>query len=472
MPRDPLFTGYFTYLCNFMSTEYDIEIHSDLIKQLPIKGWAANIFTFPYHHCLRRIFWKDVVTVELKNSQANSKKTTKNLESAFWKTFFKIDALYNSFLHKLDIHSEYLEIASVSGSISIRLWELSRKERTQLFLTLRKCVPSVYLDDQVQEALVGSAVLKDPRYTEIWFDVLTRGTISENKEPLTVDHKLRGGKFTVKEKLTSGGQANIYLAADQTGKKVVLKEFQLTSGESLDALVESAAVFEGESTLLSQLNHPAIVELEDLFIDGNRVYLALEHVEGQTLRQVIQQHGPLDETAVLKLITQMSDILEYLHSQSPPLVHRDFTPDNLIYQPSGSLKLIDFSVAQQQSSERSDCAGKHAYTPPEQFRGEACTQSDIYALGATLYFLLTGKEPEPISKLSVRKNGINVSNRLDSIIEKCTELDLENRYPSIAWLRADLACMDSTSGNQEAIAIAKLLNQASQKRTLGLNTAS
>jgi serine/threonine-protein kinase len=127
------------------------------------------------------------------------------------------------------------------------------------------------------------------------------------------------------------------------------------------------------------------------------------------------------------------------------------------------LKLIDFSVAQQLSGERSDCAGKHAYTPPEQFRGEACPQSDIYALGATLYFLLTGKEPEPISKLSVRKEGINISSQLDLIIEKCTELDLENRYQSIAWLRTDLAALELTTSNEAADAMSYLLGKASKK---------
>jgi serine/threonine protein kinase len=429
---------------------------------LPIKGWAADILTFAFHHPLKRIFWKDVTSVKFRSSHVDLQKNAKNSDSLIWNAFYKIDALYNSLLHKLDVHDDCLEISAASDSISIRLWELSRKERAQLFYTLRKCAPSIYLDAQVQEALVGSAVLKDPRYTEIWFDVLTRGKISENQKPLTVDQNLRDGKFTIKEQLTSGGQANIYLAADQAGEKVVLKEFQLTAGESLDALVESAAVFECESTLLSKLNHPGIVKLEDLFIDGNRVYLALEHIEGFTLRQLIQDHGPLCENSVLKLASQMCDILEYLHNQSPPLIHRDFTPDNLIRQPYGALKLIDFSVAQQQSSDRSDCAGKHSYTPPEQFRGEACPQSDIYALGATLYYLITGKEPEPISRLSVKEELVPISDQLNSIIEKCTELQLENRYQSIAWLKTDLAAMEPTSGSKAATSMAKLLEDASQ----------
>jgi serine/threonine-protein kinase len=285
--------------------------------------------------------------------------------------------------------------------------------------------------------------------------------MSDSQEVLVPDSKLREGRFTVTKKLISGGQANIYLGKDIDNKTVVLKEFQLIPAESLDSLIESASTFEGESTILSQLNHPGIVKLYDLFIEGSRVYLALEHIEGLTLRELARESGLLDEQTVLDLAKQMCDILNYLHSHVPSIVHRDFTPDNLIRQPDGKLKLIDFSVAQEQKSESRNCAGKHAYTPPEQFRGEACAQSDIYALGATLYFLLTGKDPEPISTSSVKEKRTIVSDRLNTIIERCTALDLEDRYESIAWLKTEL--MSINAGNQTTQEMSSLINLVASK---------
>jgi serine/threonine protein kinase len=113
----------------------------------------------------------------------------------------------------------------------------------------------------------------------------------------------------------------------------------------------------------------------------------------------------------------MCDILKYLHSQEPPVVHRDFTPDNIILQPDGRLKLIDFSVAQHKKDPNSsDCGGKHSYTPPEQFRGAASPQSDRYALGATLYFLATGIYPVPISTSHLPATDSESTNILNKII--------------------------------------------------------
>src|SRR5262249_49093765 len=102
---------------------------------------------------------------------------------------------------------------------------------------------------------------------------------------------------------------------------------------------------------------------------------------------------------------------------------------------------------------RQDCAGKHSYTPPDQFRGEACPQSDIYALGATLHFLLTGSDPEPISRSNIRSacrgDAMHrpISHDLATIIERATELELEDRYSSATWLKTELVCLQAKLNN-------------------------
>ncbi len=125
----------------------------------------------------------------------------------------------------------------------------------------------------------------------------------------------------------------------------------------------------------------------------------------------------------------MASILAYLHSQTPPIVHRDFTPDNLLLRSDGQVVLIDFNVAEQlEAKASSNVAGKPSYIPPEQFRGEATPQSDIYALGATLFFLLTGHDPEPLSSSHPASENSQVPQGLDDLVARATAPDTKQRY--------------------------------------------
>ena len=151
------------------------------------------------------------------------------------------------------------------------------------------------------------------------------------------------------------------------------------------------------------------------------------------------------------LAAQMCSILTYLHELAPPVVHRDFTPDNLILNKKGTLKLVDFNVAQQtELTTTGTVVGKHAYIPPEQFRGKPTTQSDIYALGATLFYLLTGQDPEPITASHPRAVQANTSEALDLIIARATALDTTVRYKSAVELSADLSALKQEAKATEA----------------------
>jgi hypothetical protein len=429
------FAAYFTFPLNFTSSEYKIEIYPDVIKKQPIDGWFADIMLFcNMSFCPKQIYWRDVTSVKFSTARLDG--AVMDAQSLLG----RITNICEGLTRKLDVQSDVLNISSGNDSIEIRLWELSRQEKAELFHTLQKNVPWIHLDAGVQRALVGSTVLSDPRYTQIWFDIFSRSGTSIASDRLTAGQSIHHGKYKVLEELESGGQARVFLSEDAQGKRVVLKEFQLTPGNSLSELVESASLFERESTILSQLQHPLIVRMEDMFIDGNLAYLVLQYVEGDSIRSLVKQGKTFGEVECIKLALQMCEILEYLHSQLPAVVHRDFTPDNLIVSPAADLKLIDFSSAQRMMAGSEDCAGKHAYTPPEQFRGESGPQSDIYALGATLFYMLTGADPEAISRSSLPAES-PVSAELRRIIETCTELDLERRYESVQWLRADLLAL-------------------------------
>jgi serine/threonine-protein kinase len=154
----------------------------------------------------------------------------------------------------------------------------------------------------------------------------------------------------------------------------------------------------------------------------------------------VQDEGALAEAEVVRIARSVCDVLEYLHTCNPPIVHRDITPENIIMKPDGTIKLIDFSLAVKNNGQgTTDSCGKQAFTPPEQFREEVCVQSDIYALGATMYYLLTASNPKPISCSSARTKAPNVSPELNAIIEHATQLELSQRYESVNWLKLYLA---------------------------------
>jgi len=137
-------------------------------------------------------------------------------------------------------------------------------------------------------------------------------------------------------------------------------------------------------------------------------------------------------------------------------VHRDFTPDNLILGDDGILKLVDFNVAQQslENNVTGSIVGKQCYIPIEQIRGQANPQSDIYALGATLHFLLTGHDPEPLSVSHPQQINLGVSDSLDVIVAKATEIECEQRIQNVSEIRALLeeGCTISLADKQSTIA--------------------
>ncbi len=280
----------------------------------------------------------------------------------------------------------------------------------------------------------------DHSYTEMWLQALSAPPQRDRLKPLTEDIVLNDGRYRVKRSLGVGGQGAAYSAYDQaSGDTVVLKEFLLPIYVDISIRKDVLESFESEARILKHLNHDQVVKLKDFFVEDHRAYLVLEHIDGKSLREVVAKEGPLPEERVRELTRQMCTILNYLHSQEPQVVHRDFTPENLILRNDGVLKLIDFNVARQvESNATGSVVGKPAYLPPEQFRGQPVSQSDIYGMGATISFLLTGKEPEPISVSHPREENSQVSIAMDKIVAKATAINLKDRYADCHQIIQDL----------------------------------
>lgn len=274
------------------------------------------------------------------------------------------------------------------------------------------------------------------------FDSTNGGKFSD-----TESDGAHGGKRT---KGTEHDGANGGKSSEAPEDFVVLKEYMLPVYVDMKARKQALERFESEARMLGRLMHESIVKLLDFFVEDHRAYLVLEYIPGDSLRRRVEKNGPISEDEAVALGLGMCEILEYLQEQTPPVVHRDFTPDNLLENNHGRVKLIDFMVAQEgeNNTVTSAVVGKQSYMPPEQFRGNASVRSDIYACGATLYFLLTGEDPEALSPSLVHLKRQDISNQLAETIMKATALEEAERFANAAQLRDALSTCTPSARNK------------------------
>ena len=201
-------------------------------------------------------------------------------------------------------------------------------------------------------------------------------------------------RYRVVKLLGQGGFGTVYRVWDtRMERPMALKE-------NLDTSSEAQRQFKREAQILFDLSHPNLPRVIDHFvIQGQGQYLVMEFIEGDDLQKMLQRiGGPLPEAQVLEWIGQVCDALEYLHSQNPSIIHRDIKPANIKITPEGKAMLVDFGIAKIYDPKLSTTIGARAitpgYSPQEQYgSGTTDVRSDVYALAATLYHLLTGEQP-------------------------------------------------------------------------------
>lgn len=250
-------------------------------------------------------------------------------------------------------------------------------------------------------------------------------------------------RYQIQLLLGQGGFGAVYQAADLNLQRIVAVK------ENLDASPTAQKQFQREAQMLVPLRHANLPQILDYFIEANgQQYLVMEFVAGSTLRQLAQQNGALLEAQVLPWANQILDALQELHANNPPIIHRDIKPDNVIITPRGSAMLVDFGIAKAAMPGMPTTIGARAvspgYSPPEQY-GNAPTdaRSDIYAFGATLYFVLTGVEPpESIQRIITsmplvppRQYNARISQEVQNTILKAMEIRPELRQQDILTLR-------------------------------------
>jgi serine/threonine protein kinase len=211
-----------------------------------------------------------------------------------------------------------------------------------------------------------------------------------------------------------------------------------------DERTQAIQNFKAEAHMLWGLSHPNLPTFTGFFSENQRYFMVMEYVEGSTLEDLLEHNGkPFSERRVLGWARQLCDVLEYLHSQNPPIIFRDMKPGNIMLTRDGHIKLIDFGIARffrSTNSVDTQLLGTPGFAPPEQY-GKAQTdeRSDIYSLAITLFQLLTDTLSETGFGLKdVRSVNPHISFTVARALEKAASLDPEDRYQSVAEFRRAL----------------------------------
>jgi formylglycine-generating enzyme required for sulfatase activity/serine/threonine protein kinase len=283
-------------------------------------------------------------------------------------------------------------------------------------------------------------------------------------QPGTVLHS----RYRIVKLLAQGGFGTLYRAWDTTlGRPCALKE-------NLDISPASQRQFLREAKILAQLSHPNLPRVTDYFIAPQGQYLVMDFIEGRDLQEMLEDAGgPLPEDQVLPWIRQICDALNYLHTQKPPIIHRDIKPANIRITPQDQAMLIDFGIAKVYDPYLKTTVGAQAVTPGfspyEQYgigtssragtrsggggssgaaggTGATDARTDIYALGATLFTLLTGQEPpESVQRMvrdplrSPRQINPSISLKTAAAVMHAMQMDPTQRFQSAADFKSALS---------------------------------
>lgn len=245
------------------------------------------------------------------------------------------------------------------------------------------------------------------------------------------------GKYKILSVIGHGGMSTVYMAINEKANKTwAVKEVRKSGVIDFEAVKLSLVA---ETDMLKRFHHPNLPSIIDVIDDQDVFLIVMDYVEGNSLGKALKEYGALPEEYVIDWARQLSDVLGYLHSRKPPIIYRDMKPDNIMLKPDGNLSLIDFGTAREFDERKTGdttCLGTIGYAAPEQFgnMGQTDARTDIYGLGATLYHLVTGKNPSepPYEMLPIREVNGTLSKGLEKIILKCTEKNPDDRYQSAA----------------------------------------
>lgn len=246
------------------------------------------------------------------------------------------------------------------------------------------------------------------------------------------------GKYEILKLIGKGGMSKVYLAMDQNlNKQWAVKEIEKNARDKNNEVVIQSAM--AEANMMKKLDHPSLPRIVDIIERQDVIYVMMDYIEGEPLSSILNKEGAQPQEVVIQWAKELCLVLDYLHTQDPPIIYRDMKPANVMLQPNGNIKLIDFGIAREYKEQNlgdTVSLGTKGYAAPEQFggRGQTDARTDVYCLGVTLYHLLTGQNPcePPYEIYPIRYWNSQLSGGLETIIQKCTQLNPEDRYQSCA----------------------------------------
>ena len=252
-------------------------------------------------------------------------------------------------------------------------------------------------------------------------------------------------RYQIQQRVGGGGMGSVYKATDRNlAHRVVAVKEMIELFADQTARAKAIEDFKRESELLAGLEHPSIPTIYDYFFDltRGRYYLVMKFIDGGDLSTYHQAaKGIVDEPTVTRWAVQICDVLDYIHSQTPPLIYRDMKPANLMLDArTQRVMLVDFGIARfvAPTQKGVTAVGTMGYAPPELFAGKATPASDLYSLGATMFHLLTGKDPQDnpllifdfIKNPTPREINPNLTERMEQIICRAVEHEALQRFPT------------------------------------------
>lgn len=256
------------------------------------------------------------------------------------------------------------------------------------------------------------------------------------RKALSVGATVLNGKYEILKVLHTSGMANVYLVSDKNlNKQWCLKE--IVKSEAGRNMVEYRSLIQ-EANIMKSLNHssiPRIVTIED---DGDSIFIIMDYVYGLSVKDWLLRKGTIKQSVVVNWMKQVCGVLIYLHNRKHPIFYRDMKPDNIMIQEDGNIKVLDFGISVVITSKDDvikEALGTKGYAAPEQKkRGvKYDLRGDIFALGRTMYYMLTGLNPSIIGDnlRPIREINSSLSMGLEVIIDKCTKENPDERYQSV-----------------------------------------
>lgn len=254
---------------------------------------------------------------------------------------------------------------------------------------------------------------------------------------LSCGDKILNGRYEILKVIHSSGMSNVYLVSDSNlNKQWCLKEIR--KSEAGRDQVEYFSLLQ-EANIMKSLNHTSIPRITTIEQDGDSIFIIMDYVDGMSVKSWLMRRGKISQDVVVSWMKQITQVVMYLHNRKQPIFYRDMKPDNVMIQGDGNIKLLDFGISvviKEPGQVIEKALGTDGYAAPEQRRrGNVCDlRSDIYAMGKTMYYMLTGINPSQIPKdtplRSVREVDSSISIGLEQIVNKCIQENPDDRYQS------------------------------------------